>query len=329
MATIANDISAIQPEIWSAMVQAPLYKSLVAMEVCNTKLQADLKNGDTIHVPRFTDLSAYVYTPGTDLTAQSQEWDFDNLIVSTYKATIFYVDDVRKLTLNVDQARELATNSAFQLRDKIDAFVFSKMKNAHALTKGGGFFAMDNEAALAGTRGRPVSAGSANIINIFGATREKLRTFNVEENVPWCAVISPKVAKAIELKSTTVGFNVADSTLRNGYIGDFMGYEIYISNNLPTGSASAVACISTVYEETTTEWGGCSGGAVSATTVQLQYFGQKGTIDLVMLAEPQLVIKDEPNKLGKNFITYTLYGANLGEKNRKRAVMVPVQSGFY
>lgn len=316
-------------EIWSAMVQEPLYKSLVAMEVANTKLMSDLKSGDTIHVPRFTSLSAVVYTPGTDLTAQAQEWDYDTLIVSTYKAVPFYVDDVRKLTTNVNQAAELTRDAAFQLRNKIDQFVFDKIKNAHSVTKGGGFFSMDSEAALGGTRGRPISAGSANIINLFGAVREKLRSFDVEENVPWCAVISPKLAKFIELKATTVGFNVADATIRNGYIGDFMGFEVYISNNLPTGSASAVACISTVYEETNTEWGGLSGGAVSATTVQLQYFGQKGTIDFVMLAEPQLVVKDEPRKIGKNFITYTLYGAALMEKNRKRGVTLPVQSGWY
>lgn len=329
MANVSNDISAIQPEIWSSMVQIPLYKSLVAMEVANTKLMSELKNGDTINVPRFASLSAYTYTPGTAISAHTQEWDYDTLIVSTYKVVPFYVDDVRKLTMNIDQAKELTTDAAFQLRDKIDAFVFDKMKNAHTQAKGGGFFTLDNEAALGGTRGRPVSAGSANIINIFGAAREQLRSFNCEEDVPWCAVVSPKIAKFIELKATSVGLNVADATIRNGYIGDFMGFEIYISKNLPSGSASAVACISTNYEESAVEWGGLSGAGVSATTVKLMYFGQKGAIDLVMLAEPQLVIKDDPYRLGKIFDTYTLYGAKLMEKNRKRAVNVAVQSAFY
>ena len=45
---IANDVSAIQPEIWSSMVQVPLYKSLVALDVANMKLSDTLKYADTI-----------------------------------------------------------------------------------------------------------------------------------------------------------------------------------------------------------------------------------------------------------------------------------------
>lgn len=46
---ISNDVSAIQPELWSSMVQVPLYKSLVALEVANMRLSDTLKNGDTIN----------------------------------------------------------------------------------------------------------------------------------------------------------------------------------------------------------------------------------------------------------------------------------------
>ena len=46
---VSNDVSAIQPEIWSAMVQVPLYKSLVALEVANMRFSDTLtRNGDTI-----------------------------------------------------------------------------------------------------------------------------------------------------------------------------------------------------------------------------------------------------------------------------------------
>lgn len=46
--TVSNDVSAITPEIWSEIIQIPLYKSLVAMEVCNTELSDTIKYGDTI-----------------------------------------------------------------------------------------------------------------------------------------------------------------------------------------------------------------------------------------------------------------------------------------
>lgn len=52
------------------MVQVPLYKSLVALEVAH---MIDVKGADTIHVPRFGSLSAQTYTPGTTLSATAQD----------------------------------------------------------------------------------------------------------------------------------------------------------------------------------------------------------------------------------------------------------------
>lgn len=311
------------------MVQVPLYKSLVAMEVGNTRLQAELKMGDTIWVPRFASLSAQTYTPGTEISATNQDWAKDVLYVSTYKHCSFYVDDVRSLTLNVDQARELATEAAYQLKNKIDAFVFGKMVTPAGTGATRGFLCADAADLQGGTNARPVSASSSNIINIFANARMVLRDNDVEENVPWCAVVTPRIASFIEIKAASSGFNVADSTLRNGYAGDFMGFEVYISRNLPSGSCSAIAFATATYGGSQVSWGGVSGGPVSATTCKNIYFGQKGTIDVVMLKEPTLTVRQVSDMVGSNFITTTLYGAAIMDKNRKRGIQVPVQSGYY
>jgi len=54
---VSNDVSAIIPEIWSSAVQVPLYKSLVALEVANTRLEADLSYGDTVKYERYKNLA--------------------------------------------------------------------------------------------------------------------------------------------------------------------------------------------------------------------------------------------------------------------------------
>ncbi|MFA6077346.1 MAG: hypothetical protein WC735_04720 [Candidatus Paceibacterota bacterium] len=94
---VSNDVSAINPTIWSDMVQQPLYKTLVALKVCNTRLADKLTVGKAIQLPRYGDLSAQTYTPGTDLTATNQEWDFDTINVSTFKHCTFYVNRLRTL----------------------------------------------------------------------------------------------------------------------------------------------------------------------------------------------------------------------------------------
>jgi len=94
---VSNDVSAITPTIWSTMVQQPLYKQLVALKVCRTSLVDQMPVGNAIQLPRFGDLSAQTYTPGTDISATDQEWDFDTINVSTYKHVTFYVKCLRTL----------------------------------------------------------------------------------------------------------------------------------------------------------------------------------------------------------------------------------------
>ena len=306
---ISNDVSAIQPELWSSMVQVPLYKSLVAMEVASTRLSETVKYADTVHVPRFGDLSAQTYTPGTTITATAQDWAYDTLVVSAYKHVTFYVDDPRSLTVNVDQARELATEAAYRLRDAIDQHVFANITGAD------GFTPSDDGALLGGTDDRAVSAGTANIIQLFAGARKVLRERNVEETGDWAAVVTPKIAADIEIKAANVGFNVADATLRNGYAGDFMGFQVYISNNLPTGQVSALAP-------------GALGATAQVGAGTSIYFGKKGTIDVVMLAEPALEIRKKDDMIGANFITWTVYGSSVFTKNRSRGINVPVHGSF-
>src|SRR3990167_236108 len=165
---ITNDVSAIQPELWSNMVQVPLYKSLVALEVANMRFSDTLKYGDTVHIPHFGSLSAQTYTPGTSISATAQDWAFDNLVVSTYKHVTFYVDDPRALTVNIDVARELATEAAYQLKNAIDTHVLATITGAD------GFMPANNDDLGLATNNAPVSAGSANIINVFAGARKFL-----------------------------------------------------------------------------------------------------------------------------------------------------------
>lgn len=316
---VSNDVTAIQPELWSTMVQVPLYKSLVALEVANMRLSDQIKNGDTIHIPRFGSLSAQTYTPGTSLSATNQDWAFDTLVVSTYKHVTFYVDDARNLTVNVDTARELATEAAYQLKDKIDQHVFAN------ITGTDGFMTVDNvDIGTGATNGSPVSATSANIINVFAGVREFLRTKNVEETGDWCAVVSPKVARYIEVKATSVGFNVADATLRNGYAGDFMGFQVYISNNLPSGNMSAISPAAGAGGI-----GGLSGANASgACKGRAMYFGKKGMIDVAMMRAPALEIRKKDDMIGSNFITWTVYGSTVTYNNARRGVNLTMGSAF-
>lgn len=314
---ISNDVSAIIPELWASTIQVNLSKTLVAMDLCNIRSEV-ASYGDTIHIPRMTDPSVATYTPGTTLSATAQDWAFDNLVVSTFIHSTTYVDDVHKIQSNVDAAREFANRAAYVLRNRIDQDV---LKN---ITGADGFMPADNADIMGGTNGAPVSAGSANIINVFAGARKFLRQHNVEETGDWCAVLTPKMASYIDIKATSVGFNVADATIRNGYMGDFEGFQLYVSNNLPSGNLSAIAPAAG-----NGIIGGLSGANASGTTPgRATYFGKKGTIDFAWQKAPTLEVKRKDDMLGANYVTWVVYGSTVTTRNRERGINLSMPTAF-
>ena len=300
-----DETSAVIPEVWSRAIQVPLYKSLVALDIADTSLGKELKVGDTIHKNYFADLSAQTYHPASGFSAQTPHFEQDDLQVQTKKTVAIYVDDTEAIQANVNIAREMAEEMAYRLKDGIDTFVFA------LVTAGTHVDAQDMYAG--GVNTRALCASTANIIDIFSKARRKLRTLNVEEQGDWCAVVTPTVASLIETKSTSVGYNTADAAIRNGYVGEFMGFHIYISNNLPSGNATAnTGFSSTVSSET---------GAVD-----WNFIGKKKAINLVLQKAPGFVIKDHSAYLGKDYVAWTLYGAKVFTKDVYRFLCVPIRN---
>jgi len=295
-----KEVSAITPDIWSNLLQVPLYKTMVAMDVCNLDMRNELSVGDRINKSYFGDLSAQTYLPGTGFSAQTPDFTLEYIDIKTKEVVAIYVDDLEKLQANVSIGAEMAEEMGYRLKDAIDTA-------ALALVTGGE--QKDAADMVGGANTRAVCATTANIIQLFSNARKELRTNNVRENGDWVAVVTPTIASLIEYKATSVGYSVADSTLRNGYAGDFMGFHIYISNNLPSGNPTADANISaTVSTET--------GAAVEL------YFGKHGAIDLVLQKAPSMEIKDRSGFLGKNFVTSTIWGQKVFNKNASRFLCV-------
>lgn len=304
MGRVANvGVSAVSPTVYSTMVQIPLYKRLVALEIANTRFSDTV--GNAVKIPRYSDLSAQTYTPGTPVSATNLTWAFDTLNLSTYKHVTFYVDQPRTQTVTVDQAASLAPNAAYQLGNAIDRFVLGKITGSAGFTN----YQVDAAGLNGGTAHREASASSANIINLFANARKIMRTNNIEEAGDWCAVITPTVASYIDIKTASTGFNVSDATLRNGYAGNFLGFDIYISNNLPSGKCSTISPTLSV-------------AAVSATNCRALYFGRKKQIDLGLLRAPAMEIRQCEDKIGSNFITWTVYGATVVTKAQARGLNV-------
>ncbi|HUC20836.1 MAG TPA: hypothetical protein VMR98_05075 [Candidatus Polarisedimenticolaceae bacterium] len=246
-----------------------LRKSLVARSITSYAEVATLRDGDTVHRPYITNLSVNTYVKGVDVTIQDLAPTDETLTVSTSKEVSFYVDDIDQLQNRYDIASKFADQAAYLLGDAIDQAVLAEYANAA--------YYYDNVDFTAGAAGG-IALDATNIHTMVTGVKAKLMKNNVRLTDPFM-VVTPTIAEYIERYAAANGFNIADSTIRNGYAGDFLGMRILISNNLTT--AAGVTHI---------------------------LAGNGGSIDLVVQKEPSTLITQPDKKIGKNFINWTLFG---------------------
>jgi len=297
--TTSLDTSALNPEIWASLMQVPLRKTLVAEAVADTQFEPLLAYGDKVNQPYIDETSVETYTPGRPFEAKGTTATQDTLTVDQFKIVPNYVDDVNALQSKYQYSMDLIENQAYQLRDDIDSAVLKNVTGAgnflYAATTATGTITSTDTLATA-TDGNKIKVHNADSdttavspIELFSHARKFLRTQNVAEAGDFVAVLQPDAAQIIEMLGAEKGFSVADATLRNGWAGSFLGFQVYVTNNLPA------------------DW---------------LYFGKSKRIALAVQMPPKVQIKDVANKLGVNIVTSIVYGTKVFTKNADRFVGV-------
>ncbi len=298
------ELSVLNPKIWANTMQVPLRKSLVSEAVADTQFEVLLKYGDAITQPFMQDAIVTAYTPGEAFVTQGASAKEDTLNVDKFYISPTYVDDINNLQAKYAYALDIVDEQAYQLKDKIDTDVFAQVRNAATFLHSGSV----NRGTLVSSRtitsaeaasGIIVHAADSTVsainpVDLFAKARTHLRQRNVTEAGDWVAVVDPSIAEMIEVVGANKGFNVADSTLKNGYAGNFLGFKVYISNNLTAGP-------------TTSKWA---------------YFGKSKRIGLVVQMPPKVYFKDDSYRLGTNIVTSIVYGTKVFTKNSNRFVGV-------
>lgn len=287
---MSNTVSGLQIEGYAAQIQPILHKSLVAMDIASTEISNDLREGDTVNRPYISTASATDYTPGSTISVQDFTSTQESLTVDQKKVVPHYIDNVNQLQMNYGIQNELAEESAYTLRDNIDQKVLAEQSNAGQTLDDGD---------LGGTAGSAVTATTGNIIEIYSLARKLLRDKNVPEGGDWFSVISTSTAEIMERVATDKGFRTADTTLKNGFAGNFMGFKVYISNNLDSGAYGGV-------------------------TSDFHVFGKQGAIDLALQKSPTVEMRKPANQLGANMFAWAVYGVKTFNKKADWFLRVPI-----
>ncbi len=220
---MSNNVAAFVPELWSRRIQYLTKNALVATKICSFEEQPDLKYGDRIHRPYPNDLTVNDYVKYTDTTAQDIVGTDEYLDIDQSKEISFAIDEVDWIQMKYDLENDYVERAAYRLANDIDGKVLAEVSNANVSMDAGD---------IGGTAGQAISLTIANCLNTVMTAGAKLTANGCEMDKTWALVVDPKMASIIAQTVAADWFSLADLALKNGYAGNFAGYNVYSSNNL-------------------------------------------------------------------------------------------------
>ena len=228
------------PQIYSAKLQDKFYAASTVPAIANHDWEGEIMAfGDTVNIRKVPTISISDYTVNNTINYQDVTDEKIQLLINKAKYYAFkvdYIDDYQSDLALIDM---ITQDAAMQMAIKVDQAVLQAVYADVAIGN------------TIGESGNNVpTIGIADAIDLSTLSDSKLLTPLLmagevldSNNVPrdgkrW-AVINPSYARQLkqsDLKQVLItGDN--ESPLRNGYVGQIDGMNIYISNNLINANA--------------------------------------------------------------------------------------------
>jgi N4-gp56 family major capsid protein len=225
------------PQIWSARILAHLDNIHVYAQpnVINRDYEGDVAQGNTVYINQIGNPTIFDYTKNTDMPAVETLTDARTTMnIDQGKGFNFQIDDVDRAQTRPDLMDPAMARAAYMLSDIEDQFVASKMVAASASANNLGSLA----APLVPTVGTFTDV--LNIYNILVDAGTKLNQSNVPRDGRF-AIIAPWV-EGLLLKDQrfigAAGTGGPNDVTLNGQIGRAAGFNILVSNNVPTAQGT-------------------------------------------------------------------------------------------
>lgn len=228
---MANSLSASFPEIWADAQQRKFERTNVGIKVADMSFRSQMSYGDTLNRTYRSSRTVQTYTPGTDITMDDLTDTNESLTVNNMFATGFYVDDFEQIQDKYDIAKAYGEDDAVKLSNQVDASILGEVFNATSVV---------DDSDFGGTAGNGVSVSTSNILKLFGVAKRKL----AKQNLPtedYFAVISPELEELILQYTAGRDTMLGDTTQDNGYLGKFLGFKLYRSNQTAGSAVLALA----------------------------------------------------------------------------------------
>ncbi len=217
------------PELWNARLLYALEKAHVATNLVNRNYEGEIRNhGDTVHINTIGAITVKNYAKNTDIADPEVLSTTDQtLVIDQSKYFNFQVDDVDKVQAAGELVDTAMGRAAYALADVSDAYLLGVIAAGAAAGN------------TIGSAAAPVALTSANVYENIVKLKTKLDKANVP-NTGRTIVVPPDVHSLLLLddrfaKSTATA---GQEALINGLVGRIAGFDVYMSNNVKTGTGT-------------------------------------------------------------------------------------------
>jgi hypothetical protein len=238
----ANPNTFPRKTVWSKMFQLNRYKACVYPVIAHMELRAELEDATSvkrtyssnISTGKMGDNGSYVTRARTNTEEQI---DIDQ---KDYVAAQFPSWD--KLLWNMDNNKQFAQDATGAIHTQTDA-------NILGVVRAGAGTTMDESTIdSSGTSGEGITVSIGNIDSVFSKANTLLRLKNVDVpmNVPYTgnvkvdasrkkkvAIIDPDTAGVLDLRVAGRETPMGDDISNEGFVRRYMGWNVFVSNNLP------------------------------------------------------------------------------------------------
>ena len=202
------------PTLWSETLYTELEKDYVGVKLSNREFEGEIRGeGDRVKIVGVGPVTVFDYTKNQDMpTAEVLSDTERTLIIDQAKGFNFFLDSIDLAQSKKGLMQAAMKEASNALSDVADRFIYGlEDANVEELTN-----------------------SAANSSTILGTISDARRIL-MEHNVPNSARISLEVPPAIEQKlvlAKVLRDTDNSAALGRGYIGSFMGFDIYVTNNI-------------------------------------------------------------------------------------------------
>jgi len=207
--------------VWSETLYSELKKEYVGVANCSRDFEGDIKaQGDTVKINGITGITTFNYDKNTDFSETLQTLDSTTklLKITQARAFNFQIDDVDKAQQNPKLMQHAMREAASALADSADKYVYE-------------LYSQISETQTVEHTG----VTTYMIPDVLLSVREKLMKANVSASSELSLEVPPVVATRI-LKSRMLRSSDNSEAIAKGYIGTYLGFKVYVSNNICTTS---------------------------------------------------------------------------------------------